>query len=189
MTTPDPNDVLDRYDRYMQDPDALGPTGQSVLIRDLGRALRCAIDTDPPTWFDQQEPCPRCGHFCVDHAACAPTRYSPIVDCGCTHPAHFEGDLTADVEPPGTGVSGIYPRLEVFERIRTDHPVRIRPTDWACSTCHFEVLVSLIAPDGRLPCGHDLGCPPQAFRVRVDQWTARYLMAKATVATLTAGRW
>lgn len=48
-------------------------------------------------WFDQIDPCPRCGHFCIDHAACSDFR-GVIVDppCGCTHPAHFDGDLSPE---------------------------------------------------------------------------------------------
>lgn len=46
-------------------------------------------------WFDQTVPCPRCGHFNVDHAACTATLRGEVVDppCMCTHPAHFTGDL------------------------------------------------------------------------------------------------
>ena len=89
------------------------------------------------------------------------------------------------------GVAGIHPNLEVFDRAGGGR-VRIGPGDWSCSTCYAPVPVQLIdSKTGRLPCGHDLGLPPGELRVDVNEWTVRWLMARAVTPTLAAAlqRW
>jgi hypothetical protein len=47
------------------------------------------------SWFDQQDPCPECGHYNFDAAACAVQPGGPVVECTCAHEAHFTGRLDA----------------------------------------------------------------------------------------------